>query len=62
MNSKIKEQMQPNILSDLLLAEQEMWQGNITVTNYKTSLVSGMHILKEVCYLTTSAAAIHFLW
>ena len=33
------------------------------VTNYGTSLflVLGMYILNEVCYLTTSIAATHFL-
>ena len=28
-------------------------------TNYNTSLFSGMHILKEVCYMMTSFPAIH---
>ena len=30
-------------------------------TNYDTSLISGMHILKEVCYMMTSFPAIHVL-
>ena len=39
-----------------------MQQGDIVVTNYDASSVSGMYILKEVCYLTTSIAAIHFFY
>ena len=36
-----------------VFTEQELYQEDITNTNYDTSLVSGMHILKEVCYMTT---------
>ena len=43
-----------------VFAEQELKQGDIIVTNYNTSLVSEVYILKEVCYLTTLRAAIHF--
>ena len=32
------------------------------VTNYDTSLVSGMYILKEVSYLTALVTAIHFFY
>ena len=32
------------------------------VINYESSLVSGMYKLEEVCYLTTSVAAIHFFY
>ena len=45
-----------------VFAEQELKQGEIIVTNYDTSLVSGMYILNEVCYLTASIAAIHFFY
>ena len=31
-------------------------------TNYDNSLVSGIHILKEVCYMTTSFPAMHFFY
>ena len=44
-----------------VLAEQELQQED-TNNNYDTSLVSGMHILKEVCYMTTSFPAIHFFY
>ena len=30
--------------------------------NYNTSLVSGIHILKEVCFMTTSFPNIHFFY
>ena len=36
-----------------VFTEQELYQEDIVNTNYDTSLVSGMHILKEVCYMTT---------
>ena len=32
------------------------------VNNHNTSLVSGMHILNEVCYLRTSIRAIYFFY
>ena len=57
-----KRTMQPNILSNLLyFCRTRIVARRFIVTNYDT-LVSGMYILKEVCYLTTSIAAIHFLW
>ena len=33
-----------------------------TITFSRGSLVSGMHILKKVCYMTTSFTAIHFFY
>ena len=45
-----------------VIAEQELWQGDIIVTNYDTSLVLGIYTLNEVCYLATSNAAIHFFY
>ena len=60
--STVKEQIQPGILSNsLFFLEHELLQGDIIVTNYDTSFVSGMYILKHVCYLRTSVTAIHFL-
>ena len=60
--STFKEQIQPGILSNsLFFLEHELLQGDIIVTNYDTSFVSGMYILKHVCYLRTSVTAIHFL-
>ena len=44
-----------------VFAEQEFSLGDI-VTNYNASLVSGMYILNEVCYLTAPIAAIHFYY
>ena len=44
-----------------VFAEQEL-QYRDTKTNYDTSFVSGMHVLKEVCYMTTSFPAIHFFY
>ena len=44
-----------------VFAEQDLQQGDIRVTNYDTSSVSGMYILNKACYLMTSIAAIHFL-
>ena len=43
-----------------IFTEQELLQGDIIVTNYNTSLVLGLHILEEVCYLTRSVTAISF--
>ena len=43
-----------------VFAEQELQQQDIIVTNHDTSLVSGMYLLQEACYLTASVAAIHF--
>ena len=53
-----------------VFAEEKLRQGDIISTNYHnflgffffndTFLVLGMHILKEVCYMTTSFPAIHF--
>ena len=49
----IKEQLQPRIFSNSLsFAGEELQQGCIVVTNYDTSLVSGMYVFKVVCYLT----------
>ena len=46
----------------VLLQQKELQQGDI-VTNVDTSLVSGMCILKEVCYLTESVySGTFFLW
>ena len=45
-----------------VFAEQELKQGDTIVTNYDTSLVSGMYILNEVCYLIASIASIHFFF
>ena len=55
--------MQPRNLSNLFcfLQKRNCRKIVIIVTNYDTSLVSGMYILKENCYLTTSVTAIHFL-
>ena len=39
-----------------------MYQGDIIVTNYDTSLVPGMYLLNEVFYLTASIAAIHIFY
>ena len=53
--------LQPLILSNLLcfcrtgIVERRYH-------NYDTSLVSAIHILKEVCYMTTSFLAIHFFY
>ena len=44
-----------------IFAEEEMWLGDI-VTNYETSLVLRMYILKEACYLATSFPAVHFFY
>ena len=57
----IKEQLQPYILSNLLC----FCRIGIVATryhNFDTSLISGMHILKEVCYILTSFPAIHFFY
>ena len=43
-----------------IFAEQKLRQGD-TNTNYDTSLVPCMHILKEVCYMT-SFPTIHFIY
>ena len=45
-----------------VFAEQELREGYIININYDTSLVSGMHILKKVCYMTRSFPAIHFFY
>ena len=37
-----------------------MYQGEVIVNNYDTSLVSGMYKLNEVCYLTTSIRDIYY--
>ena len=41
-----------------VFAEQELWQKD-TGNNYSVFLVSGMRILKEVCFMTVSFPAIH---
>ena len=43
-------------------AEQELLPGNIIHTNYDTSLVSGMCLLKEACYMTTWVLAIRLFY
>ena len=45
-----------------VFAEQELLQGDIINNNFDISLISGMHILKEVCYMMTSFPAIHFFY
>ena len=61
--SIIKEQYQPLLFQIYcVFAEQELQQGDIIVTNYDTSLLLGMHILKKVCHMTTSFPAIHFFY
>ena len=61
MKRKIKEQYSQTFFQIYyIFAEQELEQGGIIVTNYDTSLFSGMYILKEVCYLTTSVAVALF--
>ena len=56
----IKKQLQQSILSNL------MWFCRTKVvvrsTNYDILLVSGMCILKEVCYFTISITATHFFY
>ena len=44
-----------------VFTEQEFQQVD-TSNNYNTSLVSGMNILKKVCYMTASFTAIHFFY
>ena len=64
--STIKEQLQPRDLSDLLCfcrpgIAHRNWSGIDHSSGIdQSSLVSGMYILKEVCYKTTSIPAIHF--
>ena len=59
-----KEQLQNHVFFQTycVIPEQELWQGDIIVTNYDTSLVLGIYTLNEVCYLATSNAAIHFFY
>ena len=50
-----------HFLKFTVFARQELQQGD--TNNYSnTSLVSGMHILKKVCYMTTSFTAIDFFY
>ena len=44
-----------------VFGKQEFQQGD-TNNNSNISLVSGMHVLKKVCYMTTSFTAIHFFY
>ena len=58
----IKESLQPQILSNLLCFCRA---GNVARryhNDFDTSLISGMHILKEVCYMMTSFPAMHFFY
>ena len=54
--------MKPHVLSDLLCfcRTRDVQQVDVVVTNYDTSLVPGMYIIHEVCYLRTSIRAIYF--
>ena len=45
-----------------VFVEQELLQGDIINNNFDISLTSGMHILKEVCYMMTSFPVINSLY
>ena len=44
-----------------VFTEHKLWQGD-TNNDYNISLVSGMHILKEVSFMAVSFPSIHFFW
>ena len=58
----IREQLKPRIISNLLCFCRTGIVATRYHNNFDTSLISGMHILKEVCYMTTSFPAIHFFY
>ena len=59
-----KEQLQARIFFSnvLFFRRARVVATRYHIYKYDTSLVSGMYIFKEVCYLTTSIAAIHFFY
>ena len=61
-----KEQLQPRILIDLVCFCRTRVVARIyhdtSIRYHDTSVFSGMYISNEVCYLTTSIAAIHFFY
>ena len=57
-----KEQLQPRILSNLLCFCRTGIVARRYHNNLDTSLISSMHILKEVCYMMTSFPVIHFFY
>ena len=54
--------MQPRILSNLLCFFTAWILARRYHNYFDTSLISGMHILKEVCYVMVSFPAIHFFY
>ena len=58
----IKEKLQPRILLNLLCFCITRVVARTCHSNYDTSFVSGMYILNEFCYLTTSIGAIYFFY
>ena len=54
--------MQPHILSNLLCFCRTGILARRYHNYFDTSLISGMHILKEVYYMMTSFPAIHFFY